>query len=72
VKEGGLSAGWVDEYANVQQGVLSGKRIGVVANDGTSGSPVYRFRVKEGPLTAGWVVQAESNAVGYIAVLPEK
>jgi hypothetical protein len=74
VREGAVSpvSGWVDQYANVQQGVLSGKRIGVVANDGTSASPVYRFRVKEGALSAGWVVQAESNSVGYIAVLPDK
>ncbi len=56
VKEGGLSATWVDEAADVIQIALSGNRIGVVKDDGVAW-------VKEGSLSAGWV-EVSSRVTG--------
>ncbi|BEL10832.1 hypothetical protein Q0Z83_090230 [Actinoplanes sichuanensis] len=50
VKEGSLSAGWVNEYSGVQQVVVDGDRVGVLTTDG-------RALVKEGGLSAGWTTQ---------------
>ena len=71
MKEGALDAAWVDEYANVVQATLSGKRIGVVANS-YYGSPLYDFLVKEGDLSAEWVVEAANSSTASTAVLPNK
>ncbi|BEL10833.1 hypothetical protein Q0Z83_090240 [Actinoplanes sichuanensis] len=50
VKEGGLSAGWVNEYSGVQQVEVEGDRIGVLTTGGTA-------LVKDGGLSAGWVTE---------------
>ena len=68
----GSVTGWVLQGNNVQQGLLSGKRIGMVANEGTASSPAYRFSVKKGALDALWVTESSPTAAGFICVLPSK
>ena len=83
LKEGSLTASFSTLRDNVQQGLLSGNRIGalsnghffvkegaigVIVNENAGGFPAYRYRVKEGALDAAWVVQQQAAAVPHIAV----
>jgi hypothetical protein len=59
IKEGGLSATWVNLRSGVKQVVLAGDRIGVLATDGTA-------YVKDGTISAAWV--AVRSGVKQIAL----